>query len=74
MTTVKLTTIGKSTGIVLPDEVLERLHVGSGDMLQLVETANGVELSPYDPEAHEQLVAATDVMSADREVLKKLAE
>jgi len=74
MTTVKLTTVGNSTGIVLPKEVLERLHVSKGDSLHLVETPNGVELTPYDPEFDEQISIAEQVMRSDRNVLKRLAE
>jgi putative addiction module antidote len=74
MTTVKLTTVGSSTGIVLPKEVLERLRVSKGDVLHLVETPNGVELTPYDPEFDNQIAVAEQVMRSDRNVLKKLAE
>jgi putative addiction module antidote len=37
-TTVKITTIGNSAGIVLPKEVLEFLRVSKGDTLTLTET------------------------------------
>ena len=74
MTTVKLTTVGNSTGIVLPKEVLERLRVSKGDSLHLVETPNGVELTPYDPDFDEQISIAEQVMRSDRNVLKRLAE
>jgi len=74
MNTVKLTTVGSSTGIVLPKEVLERLRVSKGDVLHLVETPNGVELTPYDPEFDEQVSLAEQVMRSDRTVLKKLVE
>jgi putative addiction module antidote len=74
MTTVKLTTVGSSTGIVLPKEVLERLRVSKGDVLHLVETPHGVELTPYDPEFEKQMAVAEQVMRSDRNVLKKLAE
>ena len=45
-----VTTVGSSAGIVLPKEVLEHLRVSKGDLLYVVETASGVELTPYDPE------------------------
>ena len=32
-TSLKVTTIGNSTGVVLPKEILERLHVSKGDRL-----------------------------------------
>ncbi len=74
MPTVKLTTVGSSTGIVLPKELLERLRVKKGDVLHVVETPGGIELTPYDPEFAEQIAIAEEVMRTDRNVLKKLAE
>lgn len=74
VTTLKLTTVGSSTGVVLPKEVLERLRVTKGDILHVIETPNGIELTPYDPEFGEQIAAAEQVMRSDRNVLKKLAE
>jgi putative addiction module antidote len=74
MTTVKLTTVGSSTGILLPKEILARLRVRKGDVLHVVETPNGIELTPYDPTFAEQIAAAEKVMHTDRAVLKKLSE
>jgi putative addiction module antidote len=74
MTIVKLTTVGNSTGIVLPKELLERLRVQKGDHLFVIETPNGIELTPYDPAVAEQLDVAERVMREDRDILKKLAE
>lgn len=74
MTKVKLTTIGNSTGVILPKEVLQRLHVGRGDTLFLLETPEGIELTPFDPEIARQLDEAERVMREDRDVLRKLAE
>lgn len=74
MTKVKLTTIGNSTGVVLPKDVLKRLHVDKGDTLFLLDTPDGIELTPFDPEVARQLEAAERVMREDRDVLRKLAE
>jgi len=74
MTTLKLTTVGSSTGVVLPKELLERLRVSKGDVLHVVETLNGIELTPYDPQFAKQMEVAEQVMRLDRNVLKKLAE
>ncbi|HEY7513512.1 MAG TPA: AbrB/MazE/SpoVT family DNA-binding domain-containing protein [Vicinamibacteria bacterium] len=74
MRTLKLTTIGNSTGVVLPKEVLQRLRVEKGDNLYMLETPNGIELVPYDPAFVTQLEVAERVMREDRDVLKKLAE
>jgi putative addiction module antidote len=74
MTTVKLTTVGNSTGIVLPREILERLRVDKGDLLYVLETPQGIELTPYNPEFAAQMQAAERVMREDRDALRKLAE
>jgi putative addiction module antidote len=74
MTSVKVTIVDGAAGIVLPDEVLRRLRISEGDVLDIVETANGVELTPHDPQIAEQLAIAERVMRSDRNVLKKLAE
>jgi len=74
MSTVKLTTVGSSTGLVLPKHILERLRVKKGDTLHVIETPNGIELTPYDPAFAKQVAIAEEVMREDRNVLKKLAE
>ena len=73
-TTLKITTIGNSTGIVLPKDILERLRVSKGDSLFVIETPKGVELTAYDPEMARQMDAAEQVMREDRDALRKLAE
>ncbi len=74
MTTVKVTKIGNSVGIVLPKEILERLRVSQGDQLHICETPDGVSLTPYDSEFEQQMEVAEQVMREDRDVLRKLAE
>jgi putative addiction module antidote len=74
MSSLKLTTIGNSTGVILPKEILQRLRVDRGDTLYVIETARGIELTPYDPEFAGQMEVAERVMREDRDVLRKLAE
>jgi putative addiction module antidote len=71
---LKITTVGSSAGVVLPKAILERLRVEKGDVLYAIETPNGIELTPYDPEFAEQMEAAKLVMREDRDALRKLAE
>ncbi len=73
-TTVKVTTVGNSVGIVLPKELLERLRISKGDTLHVAETPNGLELRPYDEELAKQMEVAEQVMRRRRNVLRKLAE
>lgn len=71
---LKITTVGNSSGIVLPKEILERLRVAKGDTLYATETPDGIELRAYDEEFVEQMSIAEQVMREDRDVLRKLAE
>lgn len=74
MTSLKLKAVGNSTGIILPKEILSKLHVEKGDELFVVETPNGIELTPYDPEFERQMNAARKIMKKRRSVLRELAK
>ena len=74
MTALKLKAVGNSTGVILPKEILSRLHVEKGDSLFVVETPNGIELTPYDPEFEQQMEAARKIMKKRRAVLRELAK
>ncbi len=74
MTSLKVTTVGNSVGVVLSKDVLAKLRVGKGDTLYATETPNGIELSAYNPEFAAQMNAAESIMREDRNVLRKLAE
>lgn len=74
MTSLKLKAVGNSTGVILPKELLAKLRVERGDSLYVVETANGIELTPYDPELHRQMDAARKIMKKRRGVLRELAK
>jgi putative addiction module antidote len=73
LSTTKLTAVGNAVGIVLSEEVLAKLHVSNGDTLYLMETPDGVLLTPHSPEFTEIMEAAETVMREDRDVLKILA-
>ena len=72
--TVKLTTIGNSVGIVLSKEILAKLNVEKGDILYVSETAEGIQLTPYDQDFAAEMKAARRVMKDNRDVLRRLAE
>ena len=74
MTELKVTTVGNSAGIVLSKDLLAKLRVQKGDKLFAVETPDGIELTPYNPEFAMQMKLAEDIMRKDRDVLKKLAK
>jgi putative addiction module antidote len=74
VTTLKLTTVGTSTGVVIPKEMLSRLKVGKGDTLYAIETAEGYLLTPYDPGIQEQLEAGQEFMREYRDTFEALAK
>ncbi|NBX03880.1 MAG: AbrB/MazE/SpoVT family DNA-binding domain-containing protein [Alphaproteobacteria bacterium] len=74
MTTLKITQIGNSLGVILPKEVLAMLNADKGDTLFFSRTPDGIALSHYDPKIARQMEVARKIMREDREVLKKLAE
>jgi putative addiction module antidote len=71
---VKVTTVGNSTGIVLPKELLIKLDIKKGDSLCLTEVPYGVELTPYDEEFVRTIEAAESVARRYRDTLKRLGE
>ena len=60
--------------MVLSKEILAKMRVAKGDTLYVLETPNGVELTPYRPDFAKQMDLAGDIMRENRDVLKKLAE
>lgn len=71
---LKLIPIGNSTGVILPKNLLARLHVQQGDSLHVVETPEGVELRANDPEFEQQMGVAREVMQRRRKALRELAK
>lgn len=74
MTTLKITQIGNSLGVVLPRELLGRLKLEKGDTLFVTDTPKGVSLTPFDPAFEDQMTAARRIMKKRREVLRELAK
>ena len=71
---LKVTAIGNSAGVILPKELLARLHVEKGDELFALETPDGVRLTTYDPKLAKQMEVAEGVMRKRRTLLHKLAQ
>ncbi|WP_157265359.1 AbrB/MazE/SpoVT family DNA-binding domain-containing protein [Azohydromonas aeria] len=74
MTALKLTQIGNSVGVILPKEVLARLKLEKGDTVFVTDAANGVLLTPYDPELEEQLKLGREFMREFRDTFHQLAK
>jgi putative addiction module antidote len=71
---VKVTTVGNSTGIVLPKELLAKLKIEKGDTLYVTETPDGVHMTAYDEKFATVMEAATQVMRRYRDTLQRLGQ
>jgi putative addiction module antidote len=74
MTTLKLTQIGNSVGLILPKELLARLKLEKGDTVFVTESAHGVNLSPYNPSLDEELALGRAFMHDYRDTFHQLAK
>lgn len=70
---ITLRQAGGSVTATLPKDIAERLHLGPGDKMYVIETEDGVLLTPYDPHFDEAMQAFSEVR-AYRNTLKKLSE
>ena len=74
MTTLKLTQIGNSVGVILPKEMLARLKLEKGDTVFVTDAVNGVTLTPYDPTLEDQIKAGREFMHEFRDTFHQLAK
>jgi putative addiction module antidote len=71
---LKLRSVGTSTGLLLPKEMLVRLKVKKDDSLFAVETPEGYLLTPYDPEVEKQIIKGREFMAKYRDTFRALAK
>ncbi|WP_127077126.1 transcriptional regulator [Rhodomicrobium lacus] len=74
MVTLKITTVGASSGFILPKEAIARMKLKKGDSVYLTEAPDGYRLTPYDPDFERQMKIAEAVMHDDREILRALSK
>jgi len=74
MASLKITQVGNSLGVILPREIIERLKLAKGDEVAVIETPNGIELTPFDPEFDRKLEAARRITKRYRNALRELAK
>lgn len=71
---VKLISIGNSTGVILPKDLLQRLGVAQGDQLAVTDTPTGIELHTPDEDFEREMSVAREVMQRRRRALRELAK
>ena len=75
MVELKVRKFGNSLGVVLPKEVITRLHTGDGQRLYLIEAPDGGYLiTPYDPSFEEKMAKVEDICDRYRNTLHVLAK
>ena len=75
MVQLKVRKFGNSLGVVLPKEVVNRLHTGNGQPLFLIEAPDGAyRLTPYDPGFERRMAKAEGIIKRYRNTLHTLAK
>ncbi|MCU0246610.1 MAG: AbrB/MazE/SpoVT family DNA-binding domain-containing protein [Bryobacter sp.] len=74
MTTLKLRPVGSSTGVIFPKELLAKLDVKEGDELFVVESPEGLLLTPFDPEVARDVELGAGFMRKYRSTFRELAK
>lgn len=69
---VKLRRMGGSVGATLPKDLAERFHLQVGDEVFAVETADGILITPYDPDIEEGLAIAAEAQRRYQGALRNL--
>ncbi len=75
MVELKVRKFGHSLGVVLPREVINRLHTEDGSPLFLIEMPDGgYRLTPGDPAFAQKMAKAEDIINRYRNTLHVLAQ
>jgi len=75
MQDLKIRKIGNASGVILPREILKKMHLKEGDKLFFTEAADGgYKITPYDPEFKKHMTAMEEGMSRYRNTLRELAK
>ena len=72
--TTKVRKVGRSSGVILAKDVLERYKLRDGDELHVVEEQDGIKLMPYNPDFEEQMEAYRKGARKFRNALRELAK
>lgn len=74
MIALKVRKFGNSLGVVLPKDVINRLHTQDGQTLFLLEAPDGsYRLTPYDPAFEQKMAKAEEIIGRYRNTLRALA-
>lgn len=71
---IKLRQVGNSVGATFPKEILDKFGLKSGDELNLIVTSEGIQLTPYESNFQETLLAYKQGAAKYRNAMKELAD
>jgi putative addiction module antidote len=66
--------IGNSVGVILPKQLTDKLHAVEGDLLNVIESPEGVILTPYDPDFDNAMKAYAKFSKKYKNALRELAK
>jgi len=70
----KIRKVGNSLGVILPKQMIDELHLKSGDKVTIERKGSNLELRPIDPDFEEWAEAYKEVNTDYKDVLKALAK
>lgn len=70
----KIRKVGNSLGVILPKQLIEELHLKTGDKVSIERKGSNLELRPIDPEFEEWAEGYRQLNTDYKDVLKALAE
>ena len=65
--------IGNSAGLTIPKDVLERQNLAEGDQVHIIETQDGLLITPFDPDFQEAMALYEEGAKDYRNALRELA-
>ena len=71
---IKLQRAGGSSAVTLPKAMLERFHLETGDTAYVVETEDGILITPFDPTFGRAMALAERGAKRYRNALRELAK
>jgi antitoxin MazE len=71
---VTLRQVGGSIGATLPKDMTDRLNVQAGDEVFVVETEQGILITPYDPTFEQAMAAYKRTAAKYRNALRELSK
>lgn len=69
----KIRQIGNSAGLTIPSDMLDRKKLKAGDRVHVVETEEGLLITPYDPDFEDAMEVYEEGAKTYRNALRELA-